>query len=221
MDKGEKMSTIVAISTSPGIGGIGIVRMSGKKCFEILNKFFIPKKKKSTIKGYTMRYGKVVDNYGKLVDEVIVSYFVAPKSYTTENMCEINTHGGTVVMNQILEICLQNGAVLAEPGEFTKRAFLNGRIDLSQAEAVIDVIHSKTEKESKVAVNQLEGNLSEKIGEIRKKVIEILAEIEVTIDYPEYDEVEITEAKISRILDETDTLLDKMEKSFLDRKSVV
>lgn len=218
MDKGEKMSTIVAISTSPGIGGIGIVRMSGEKCFEILNKFFIPKKKKSTIKGYTMRYGKVVDNSGKLVDEVLVSYFVAPKSYTTENMCEINTHGGTVVMNQILEICLQNGAVLAEPGEFTKRAFLNGRIDLSQAEAVIDVIHSKTEKESKVAVNQLEGNLSEKIGEIRKKVVEILAEIEVTIDYPEYDEVEITEAKISRILKETDTLLDKMEKSFLNGK---
>ena len=154
------MNTIVAISTSPGIGGIGIIRMSGEKCFEILNQFFVPKKK-SGIKGYTMKYGKIVDNSKKVVDEVLVSYFVAPKSYTTENMCEINSHGGKTVMNQILEICLRNGAVLAEPGEFTKRAFLNGRIDLSQAEAVVDIINSKTEKESKIAIQQLEGNLSE------------------------------------------------------------
>lgn len=211
------MNTIVAISTSPGIGGIGIIRMSGEKCFEILNQFFVPKKK-SGIKGYTMKYGKIVDNSKKVVDEVLVSYFVAPKSYTTENMCEINSHGGKTVMNQILEICLRNGAVLAEPGEFTKRAFLNGRIDLSQAEAVVDIINSKTEKESKIAIQQLEGNLSEQIKQIRQKTISLLADIEVTIDYPEYDVEEVTESKISDFLKEIDILLDELEKSFLNGK---
>ncbi len=211
------MSTIVAISTSPGIGGIGIIRMSGEECFEILNQFFVPKRK-SAIKGYTMKYGKVVDNYQNVVDEVLVSYFVAPKSYTTENMCEINSHGGMVMMNKILEICLENGAVLAEPGEFTKRAFLNGRIDLSQAEAVVDIIHSKTEKESKVAVGQLQGDLSEKIENIRQKIVSLLADIEITIDYPEYDVEEVTESKISLVLEEIDILLEELEKSFLNGK---
>lgn len=211
------MSTIVAISTSPGIGGIGIIRMSGEECFEILNQFFVPKNK-SKIKGYTMKYGNIVDNSKNIIDEVLVSYFVAPKSYTTENMCEINSHGGSVVMNQILEICLRNGAVLAEPGEFTKRAFLNGRIDLSQAEAVVDIINSKTEKESKVAIQQLEGNLSEKIKNIRQKTVSLLADIEVTIDYPEYDVEEVTESKIRRFLEEIDILLDELEKSFLNGK---
>lgn len=211
------MSTIVAISTSPGIGGIGIIRMSGEECFTILNKFFVPKNK-STEKGYTMKYGKVVDNFGEIVDEVLVSYFLAPRSYTTENMCEINSHGGMVIMNKILEICLKNGAVLAEPGEFTKRAFLNGRIDLSQAEAVVDIINSKTDKESKVAIGQLEGNLSEKIKNIRQKMISLLADIEVTIDYPEYDVEEVTESKISHVLNEIGILLDELEKSFLNGK---
>ncbi len=211
------MSTIVAISTSPGIGGIGIIRMSGEECFEILNKFFVPKNK-STIKGYSIKYGNIVDNSGHVVDEVLVSYFVAPKSYTTENMCEINSHGGSVVMHQILEICLKNGAVLAEPGEFTKRAFLNGRIDLSQAEAVVDIIHSKTDKESKVAVRQLEGSLSEKIKNIRQKTLSLLADIEVTIDYPEYDVEEVTQSKISDFLEEIDILLEELEKSFLNGK---
>jgi len=211
------MSTIVAISTSPGIGGIGIIRMSGPEAFEILEKIFIPKNK-TKIKGYTMKYGNIVDNKKNIVDEVLVSYFVAPKSYTTENMCEINSHGGMVVMNKILDICLRNGAILAEPGEFTKRAFLNGRIDLSQAEAVIDVINSKTDKESKVAIEQLEGNLSEKIKNIRQKVVSILADIEVTIDYPEYDVEEVTESKISDFLKEIDKLLDQLEKSFYNGK---
>ena len=211
------MSTIVAISTSPGIGGIGIIRMSGNECFDILNQFFVPKNK-SKAKSYTLKYGKIVDNFGEIVDEVLVSFFLAPKSYTTENMCEINTHGGTVVMNKILEICLKNGAVLAEPGEFTKRAFLNGRIDLSQAEAVIDVINAKTDKESKVAVEQLEGSLSQKLKEIRKKVLSLLADIEVTIDYPEYDVDEVTESKISHVLKEIDILLGELEKSFLNGK---
>ena len=205
------MSTIVAISTSPGIGGIGIIRMSGENCFDILNRFFVPKNKAKP-KSYTLKYGKIVDN------EVLISFFLAPKSYTTENMCEINSHGGTVIMNQILELCLKNGAILAEPGEFTKRAFLNGRMDLSQAEAVIDVIHSKTEKESKVAMDQLEGNLSQKLKEIRKKVVSLLADIEVTIDYPEYDVEEVTGAKISDVLEKIDKLLGDLEKSFLNGK---
>lgn len=214
------MSTIVAISTSPGIGGIGIIRMSGEECFEILDKFFVPKNK-TKIKGYSIKYGNIVDNLSdakNIVDEVLVSYFVAPKSYTTENMCEINSHGGMVIMNKILEICLKNGAVLAEPGEFTKRAFLNGRIDLSQAEAVVDIINSKTDKESKVAVQQLEGNLSEKIKNIRQKTVSLLADIEVTIDYPEYDVEEVTKSKISDFLEEIDILLDGLEKSFLNGK---
>ena len=152
------MSTIAAISTAPGIGGIGIIRMSGKECFDILAKIFKPINN-SEKKGYTIKYGKIFDN-DKIIDEVLVSYFLEPKSYTTENMCEINSHGGMLVMKQILELCLKNGAILAEPGEFTKRAFLNGRIDLTQAEAVIDVINSKTDKEAKASVNQLEGSLS-------------------------------------------------------------
>ena len=128
------MSTIAAISTAPGVGGIGIVRMSGEKCFEILDKFFVQKNKQKieNIKGYSIKYGTIIDN-DEIIDEVLVSYFKAPKSYTTENMCEINSHGGSVIINKILDICLKNGAELAEPGEFTKRAFLNGRIDLTQA----------------------------------------------------------------------------------------
>lgn len=211
------MSTIVAISTSPGIGGIGIIRMSGEDCFEILNKIFVPKSKMN-IKGYSIKYGKIVDSEQKIVDEVLVSYFMAPKSYTTENMCEINSHGGIVIMNQILEICLKNGAILAEPGEFTKRAFLNGRIDLSQAEAVVDIINSKTDKESKVAVEQLNGSLSGKIKMIRQKTVSLLADIEVTIDYPEYDVEEVTESKIRDFLKEIDILLGSLEKSFLNGK---
>lgn len=116
------MDTIAAISTAPGIGGIGIIRMSGEDCFKVLEKIFKPKTN-SEIKGYTIKYGNIVNATGEVVDEVLVSYFKAPKSYTTENMCEINSHGGLVVINKILELCLENGAELAEAGEFTKRAF--------------------------------------------------------------------------------------------------
>lgn len=138
-----------------GIGGIGIVRMSGKKSFDILDKIFQPKNKTKEIKGYTIKYGNIVEN-GEIVDEVLVSYFKAPKSYTTENICEINSHGGNIIVKKILELCLRNGAELAEPGEFTKKAFLNGRIDLVQAESVIDVIHAKSEREAKTGIKQLE-----------------------------------------------------------------
>lgn len=211
--------TIAAISTSPGIGGIGIIRMSGEDCFQILEKIFKPKNKQSVekIKGYTMKFGKIVDK-DNIIDEVLVSYFKSPKSYTSENMCEINSHGGIVIMNKILDLCIKNGANLAEPGEFTKRAFLNGRIDLSQAEAVIDIINAKTDKEAEVSLKQLEGSLSEKIDKIRKIVISVMADIEATIDYPEYDLEEVTNAKIIKVLDEVDILLKSLEKSFYNGK---
>lgn len=213
------MSTIVAISTAPGIGGIGIIRMSGEQCFDILDKVFKQKKyqKIEEIKGYSIKYGFIMEEE-TIIDEVLVSYFKAPKSYTAENMCEINSHGGIVIMNKILDLCLRNGAELAEPGEFTKRAFLNGRLDLSQAEAVIDIINSKTEREAKVSIDQLEGNLSEKIEKIRRIVISVMADIEATIDYPEYDLEEVTNNKISNILDEVDELLNSLEKSFYNGK---
>lgn len=214
------MSTIAAISTAPGVGGIGIIRMSGENCFNILEKIFLQKNPQniSDIKGYTIKYGNIVNENGKVIDEVLVSYFKAPKSYTAENMCEINSHGGIVIMKEILDLCIKSGAELAEPGEFTKRAFLNGRLDLTQAEAVIDIINAKTDKEAKVSLEQLNGNLSERIESIRKKIISVLADIEATIDYPEYDIEEVTTAQISKILDEVDKDLTNLEKSFYNGK---
>lgn len=213
------MDTIAAISTAPGIGVIGIIRMSGEDCFKVLDKIFKPKTN-SDIKGYTIKYGNIVNATGEVIDEVLVSYFKAPKSYTTENMCEINSHGGLVVINKILELCLENGAELAEAGEFTKRAFLNGRIDLSQAEAVIDIINAKTDKEAKVSLKQLEGNLSTEIAEIRKTIISLLADIEATIDYPEYDIEEVTNKRILESLLEVEKKIDLMEKSFENGKII-
>ena len=181
------METIAAISTATGNGGIGIIRMSGKDCFKILEKIFKPINKSTEINGYTIKYGHIVDKDDNVIDEVLVSYFKEPKSYTTENMCEINSHGGFVIERRILEECLKNGAILAEPGEFTKRAFLNGRIDLIQAESVIDLINSKSEKEAKASISQLEGNLSKNINEIKGKLLDLMADVEASIDYPEYD----------------------------------
>ena len=213
------MSTIVAISTAPGIGGIGIIRMSGEECFEILDRIFKQKnhQKIDEIKGYSIKYGHIIDNQN-VIDEVLVSYYKAPNSYTKENMCEINSHGGIVIMNKILDLCIRNGANLAEPGEFTKRAFLNGRIDLSQAEAVIDIINAKTDKEAKVSLEQLNGNLSEKIESIRKIVISIMADIEATIDYPEYDLEEVTNKRILGTLDGVGEMLESLERSFYNGK---
>ena len=206
-------NTICAISTAQGNGGIGIVRMSGPDCFEILNKIFIPKNSSKEIKGYSIKYGKIVDK-DVFIDEVLVSYFVAPKSFTKENMCEINTHGGMVVERKILELCLKNGADLATPGEFTKRAFLNGRIDLSQAEAVMDLINSKTEKESKESAKQLEGSLSKKINDIEQKLFNTITAIEVTVDYPEYDIEEVANRDAVKELKEIREDLDKLKNSF-------
>lgn len=214
------MSTIAAISTAPGNAGIGIIRLSGEKCFEIIEKIFVPKKK-SPVVGYSMKYGKIINSQTKeVIDEVLVSYFVAPKSYTTENMCEINSHGGTIIEHKILEECLKNGAVLAEPGEFTKRAFLNGRIDLSQAEAVIDVINAKTDKEARVAERQLEGSLSRNIKKIQDEILDLMADIEASIDYPEYDIEETTNKKIENVMQNVKIKLEKLEESFRNGKII-
>ena len=212
------MSTIAAISTAPGNGGIGIIRLSGDNCFEVLNKIFVPKNS-DEVKGYTIKYGHIVKSENKeIIDEVLVSYFIAPKSYTKENMCEINSHGGIVVENQILQECLKNGAILAEPGEFTKRAFLNGRIDLSQAEAVIDIINAKTEKETKVAQKHLEGSLSRKINEIKQDILDVMVDIEASIDYPEYDIEETTNEKINNTLIKVENKLNKLKNNFENGK---
>ncbi len=195
--------------------------MSGKDCFEILDKIFVPKKKEpiETVKGYTIKYGNIEEN-GKIIDEVLVSYFKAPKSYTTENMCEINSHGGNIIVKSILELCLKNGARLAEPGEFTKRAFLNGRIDLTQAESVIDVINAKSEKEVKAGVKQLKGGLSKEIADIKQEIMDVMVNIEVAIDYPEYDVEEVTNNQIVEMLHSVEKKLNKMEKSFDNGKII-
>lgn len=213
------METIAAISTAVGNGGIGIIRMSGNNCFEILKKIFITKNQKeldiNNIKGYTMQYGYIIDNTnGEKIDEVLVSFFKNPKSYTKENMCEINSHGGMIVERRILEECLKNGAILAEPGEFTKRAFLNGRIDLSQAESIIDIINSKSEKEAKASINQLQGFLSKDISKIRHELLDVMADIEAQIDYPEYDIEDTTNEKVLGVLANVKSELLKLKDSF-------
>ncbi len=195
--------------------------MSGEKCFDVLDKIFMPKKKENieNIKGYTIKYGHIVEN-GEIIDEVLVSYFKAPKSYTTENMCEINTHGGNVIIRKILDLCLKNGANLAEPGEFTKRAFLNGRIDLLQAESVIDVINAKSEKEAKTGVKLLEGVLSKKIKEIKQEILDVMVNVDVSIDYPEYDVDDVTNGEILSMLASVRTKLEALEKSFDNGKLI-
>ena len=216
------MDTIAAIATATGAGGIGIVRMSGDNCFEILKKIFIPKNKNvdiDKVKGYTIKYGYIINpETQEKIDEVLVSFFRAPRSYTTENMCEINSHGGTVVERKILEQCLLNGASLAKPGEFTKRAFLNGRIDLSQAESVIDIINAKTDKEAVASFEQLQGRLSKEIEDIRNELLDIMADIEAQIDYPEYDIEETTNEKATKILNNIKNKLMTLENSFENGK---
>ena len=215
------MSTIASISTAPGIGGIGIIRMSGEKSFEVLNKIFYPKNQYNIedIKGYTIKYGLIKENE-IIIDEVLVSFFKAPHSYTAENMCEINSHGGIVVMRKILDLCLKNGAELAEPGEFTKRAFLNGRIDLSQAEAVIDIINAKSDIEAKEGIKQLEGFLTQEINKIKEKILDLMTNIEVSIDYPEYDIDEVLENDVKNKLSIIKEELNRLEKSFSNGKII-
>ena len=192
-----KEDTIAAISTPHGTGGVGIIRISGRDAFRIAGNIFFGKKQFNSIKSHTINYGKIIDTKNDLVlDEVLISKMEKPNTFTREDVVEINCHGGIVVLKRVLELCLEEGARIAEPGEFTKRAFLNGRIDLSQAEAVIDLINSKTDQSAKAAISQMEGVFSKKLKEARDKLIKVLSHIEVNIDYPEYDIEEISERMI-------------------------
>lgn len=186
--------TIAAISTAIGEAGIGIVRMSGKGAIDIGNKVFQGNKYTKLIEADNRKltYGHIVDEKKQPIDEVLIAYMKKPYTYTREDMVEIYCHGGIIPVRKILEILLSNGARLAEPGEFTKRAFLNGRLDLSQAEAVIDIIKSKTDKSLRVSFDQLEGGLSKEIGEIRNILLSMIAHIEVSIDFPDEDIEEVT-----------------------------
>lgn len=183
--------TITSISTPMGEGAIGIVRLSGPQAIEIGDKLYKGKKKLAEVDSHTINYGHIIDpETNETVEEVMISVLRAPKTFTREDIIEINCHGGILTINRILELTMTHGARIAEPGEYTKRAFLNGRIDLSQAEAVMDFIRSKTDRASKVAMNQIEGRLSDLIKRQRQSILEILAQVEVNIDYPEYDDVE-------------------------------
>ena len=201
--------TICAISTAIGVGGIAIIRVSGKDSISIVNTIF-KGKDLSKVNSHTINYGHII--YGeKLIDEVLVSVMKAPHTYTAEDVVEINIHGGIATTNKVLEILLSNGCRLAEPGEFTKRAFLNGRIDLIEAEAVSDLINAETESARNLSINQLSGKLSDIIRSIRKTLLEIEANIEVNIDYPEYEDIEeVDHSKISSVLKDISKTVEKM-----------
>ncbi|NFX10014.1 tRNA uridine-5-carboxymethylaminomethyl(34) synthesis GTPase MnmE [Staphylococcus aureus] len=185
------LDTITSISTPMGEGAIGIVRLSGPQAVEIADKLYKGKHLLNDVPSHTINYGHIIDPESKeVIEEVMVSVLRAPKTFTREDIIEINCHGGILTISRVLELTMTYGARMAEPGEFTKRAFLNGRIDLSQAEAVMDFIRSKTDRASKVAMNQIEGRLSDLIKKQRQSILEILAQVEVNIDYPEYDDVE-------------------------------
>lgn len=204
--------TIVAIATAPGEAGISIIRMSGPEAINILDKLFVPKRSES-IKEYPQRrlvYGHIIDkSKDKVIDEVLAVHMKAPYTYTKEDIVEINCHGGIVPVRNVLELVLKNGARSAEPGEFTKRAFLNGRIDLAQAEAVMDIISAKTDKGFDVALGQLEGTLSKKVSNLRDVIIEVLAHLQVSIDYTEEDIEEIT---YPQLLNQTEYIKREIEK---------
>ncbi len=204
--------TIAAISTTLGVGAIAIIRVSGDKAIDIVNKIFKGKNLKN-VESHTINYGYIVDN-GKEIDEVLVSVMKSPKTFTCEDVVEINTHGGIAITNKVLELLLTHGCRLAEPGEFTKRAFLNGRIDLIEAEGVMDLINSKTEKSRKLAINQVNGEVSKLIKNLRQQIIELLANIEVNIDYPEYEDIEIM--TINKIKEKTQDIESKL-KNILDK----
>ena len=206
--------TIAAISTTSGAGAISIIRVSGNEAINIVNKIF-KEKDLTKVPSHTIHYGHI-EYKGKIEDEVLVSIMKAPKTFTTEDVVEINCHGSIVVTKRVLEILLTIGCRMAEPGEFTKRAFLNGRIDLIEAEGVMDLINSKSESEKKLALNQIEGKVSNLIKDLRQKILEVLAQIEVKIDYPEYEDIEevtyndlkqninIVEEEIKRIIKESE-----------------
>lgn len=208
----NEFDTITAIATPLGEGAIGIVRISGSKALAIIKKIF-KGKNLDDVPSHTINYGHIVEN-GAIIDEVMVSVMRAPKTFTREDVIEINTHGGVAVTNEILQLVLRSGARMADPGEFTKRAFLNGRVDLAQAEAVMDLIRAKTDKAMAVAVQQLDGSLSNLINNTRQEILNTLAQVEVNIDYPEYDDVEeMTTALMREKTQEFETLLTNLLKT--------
>ena len=215
--------TICAISTALGVGAISIVRVSGPNAIEIVNKIFKGKDLRK-VDSHTINYGYIMDN-NEVIDEVLVSVMLAPKTYTTEDIIEINCHGGISTTNKVLELLLTNGARLAEPGEFTKRAFLNGRIDLIEAESVGDLINSETEKSMKLSLNGVTGNITNLVNSIRKELVSISANIEVNIDYPEYEDAivltnELIKPKIITIKKELENLLKESQNSKLIKNGI-
>lgn len=196
-----EFDTITAISTPMGEGAIAIVRLSGSDAVTIADKVYKGSKRLSDVDTHTIHYGKLFDpKVDQAVEEVMISVMRAPRTFTREDVVEINCHGGLVSVNRVLQLILQQGARLAEPGEFTKRAFLNGRIDLSQAEAVMDLIRAKTDRAMNVALNQMEGRLSSLITRLRQTLLETIAHVEVNIDYPEYDAEEMTHSLLNNNL---------------------
>ena len=207
--------TIVAISTALGVGAISIIRLSGEDAIKIVNNCF-KGKDLTTVKSHTIHYGYIYDK-DELIDEVLVSIMKAPKTYTKEDIVEINCHGGIMSTNRILETMLNNGARLAEPGEFTKRAFLNGRIDLIKSESVMDIIESKTEEARQLALSSLKGNTTNLIQNFRNELKQLLSQIEVNIDYPEYYDIEVvTKKNIKEKLDNMKKSLDKLIKESIN-----
>ena len=215
--------TIAAISTALGVGAISIIRVSGNEAINIVNK--ITKfKKLDKVNSHTINYDYIVEK-NKIIDEVLISVMKAPKTFTKEDIVEINCHGGIATTNKVLELLLTNGCRLAEPGEFTKRAFLNGRIDLIEAEGIMDLINSKTEISRNLAINQVNGSTSQLIKDLRQSIIEILANIEVNIDYPEYEDIEemTTEMLDKRIVDienNIKTILNKSENGKIVKEGI-
>ena len=203
--------TIAAVATAYGEGGIGIIRISGEEALPILQEIFEFHGDTDTFTSRRMTYGKIIDKEkNQIIDEVLAVYMKGPKTYTAEDVVEINCHGSMVSLRKTLALVLRKGARLAEPGEFTKRAFLNGRLDLSQAEAVIDMIRAKTDKSFDVAVSQLEGRLSLKVEEIRQKLLDLLVDITVNIDYPDEDIEEMTYEKLEESIIETQDMIEKL-----------
>ncbi|HES5198128.1 TPA: tRNA uridine-5-carboxymethylaminomethyl(34) synthesis GTPase MnmE [Streptococcus pyogenes] len=207
----KEFDTITAISTPLGEGAIGIVRLSGTDALAIAQSVFKGKNLEQ-VASHTINYGHIIDpKTGTIIDEVMVSVMLAPKTFTRENVVEINTHGGIAVTNEILQLLIRQGARMAEPGEFTKRAFLNGRVDLTQAEAVMDIIRAKTDKAMTIAIKQLDGSLSQLINDTRQEILNTLAQVEVNIDYPEYDDVEeMTTALLREKTQEFQSLLERL-----------
>lgn len=219
--------TIVAIATPPGSSGIAIIRMSGDRAAEIAGKVFrnAKRQKVGELPSHKLTYGFIVNPENEeIMDEVLTVFMKAPRTYTKEDVVEINCHGGMYTVSRVLEVLVKNGARTAEPGEFTKRAFINGRIDLAQAEAVIDLINARTEASARNSINQLQGRLSAQMKDMRKKLIGLLAEIEATIDFPEYDIEHISREKagkqLAQIKEEMDRILENAKKGRILKEGI-